>query len=58
MKHINENSKIKAVIFDLDHTLFDRYETLKLVCHDLYTEKREWICKDVTENQLEKVDYD
>ncbi len=22
---------IKAVVFDLDHTLFDRYETLRLV---------------------------
>ena len=58
MNKINADSKVKAVVFDLDHTLFDRYETLKLVCHDLYTEKREWICKDVTENQLEKVMID
>ena len=58
MKSINENSKIKAVIFDLDHTLFDRYETLKLVCRDLYADKREWLRNDVTQEQLEKVIID
>ena len=29
--------KIGAVVFDLDHTLFDRYETLKLCAPELYS---------------------
>ena len=55
MEQINENSKIKAVIFDLDHTLYDRYETLKLICHDLYTEKRDWLSDGVTEEDTVKI---
>ena len=55
MKKINENSRIKAVIFDLDHTLFDRYETLRLVCHDFYAEKREWFSKDISEEKAAEI---
>lgn len=47
MKKINADSKIKAVVFDLDHTLFDRYETIRLVCRDLYSEKREWFSDNI-----------
>lgn len=55
MQKINENSKIKAVVFDLDHTLFDRYETLKLVAHDLYTERRGWLSDDISEEYAAKI---
>ncbi len=55
MQKINSDSKIKAVIFDLDHTLFDRYETLKLVCHDFYIEKRHWFSKDIDEAEAAKI---
>ena len=55
MIKINSDSKIKGVVFDLDHTLFDRYETLKLVCHDFYTLKREWFSKNISEKEAAKV---
>ena len=55
MKHINENSKIKAVIFDLDHTLFDRYETIKLVCEDMITEKSHWFVDGTSLEELQQV---
>lgn len=55
MQSISENSKIKAVVFDLDHTLYDRYETLKLVCYDLYRAKRHWFSKDIGEEQAAKI---
>ena len=51
----SKNRKIKAVIFDLDHTLYDRYETLKLVCHDMYSEKRCWFSEGVDEEQAAKI---
>ena len=55
MNKINSDSKIKGVVFDLDHTLFDRYETLKLVCHDFYTQKREWFSENISENEAAKI---
>ena len=55
MNKITPNSKIQAVVFDLDHTLYDRYETLKLVCHDFYTEKREWFSEDIDESEAAKI---
>lgn len=58
MKHINEDSKIKAVIFDLDHTLFDRYETLKLVCADLLLEKSEWFTDGISLEEAQRVIVD
>ncbi|MBR3996268.1 MAG: HAD family hydrolase [Clostridia bacterium] len=55
MNKINADSKVKAVVFDLDHTLFDRYETLKLVCHDFFLKKREWFSKDIDEIDAAKI---
>ena len=55
MQKINKDSKIQAVVFDLDHTLYDRYETLKLVCHDFYTERREWFSDNITEEEAERI---
>ncbi|MBE6704466.1 MAG: HAD family hydrolase [Ruminococcaceae bacterium] len=52
MNKLTQASKIKAVAFDLDHTLFDRYATLKLVSHDFFTEKREWLSQDMTEEKV------
>ncbi len=55
MQKINKDSKIQAVVFDLDHTLYDRYETLKLVCHDFYAERREWFSDDITEEEAARI---
>ena len=49
------SSPILAVVFDLDHTLFDRYATLRKTAHDLFLERREWISSDVSEKETADV---
>ncbi len=45
------SSPIRAVVFDLDHTLFDRYATLRETVHDLFLERREWLSADISEKE-------
>lgn len=43
---------IRGIVFDLDHTLFDRYETLKLVVPEFYRQYRDKIPVDLSEQQF------
>ncbi len=44
--------KIKGVVFDLDHTLFDRYATLYSYAPEAYKAIKEWLAEGVTEEQF------
>lgn len=52
---------IKAVAFDLDGTLYDRYSTLRSIAYLLHRELRDWFPRDLSAKelgrQLVKVDY-
>lgn len=39
---------IKGIVFDLDHTLFDRYATLRAVLPHMYKKLRHWIANDIS----------
>lgn len=41
------DKKIKALVFDLDHTLFDRYSTMRSLAYLLRMEKRCWFFSDM-----------
>ena len=49
---------IKGIVFDLDHTLFDRYGTLRAVLPHMYKGLRHWInenisCEEFVEEVIE-----
>ncbi len=46
---------ILAVVFDLDHTLFDRYGTLRKTAQDIFLERREWLSADISEKEAADV---
>ncbi len=47
---------IKGIVFDLDHTLFDRYGTLRAVLPHMYKNLRHWIAEDIScEDFVEEV---
>ena len=39
---------VKGIVFDLDHTLFDRYGTLRAVLPHMYRGLRHWIAEDIS----------
>ena len=39
---------IKGIVFDLDHTLFDRYGTLRAVLPHMYQNLRHWIAGEIS----------
>lgn len=43
---------IKGVVFDLDHTLFDRYATLRKVLPEMYRRLRDKIPENLSENDF------
>ncbi len=43
---------IKGVVFDLDHTLFDRYATLRAVLPEMYKRLRDKIPENLSENDF------
>ncbi len=43
---------IKAVVFDLDGTLYDRYSTLRSIAYLLHREHRDWFPKELSAKEL------
>lgn len=44
--------KLKAVVFDMDHTLYDRYETLELIAPMFYKAMKAYISPHVSEKDV------
>ncbi len=55
MEAVNENSKIRGVVFDLDHTLFDRYATLDEISYDLYKDFGDCLSADMTREEVSRL---
>lgn len=55
MKSINENSKIRGVVFDLDHTLFDRYATLDEISYEFYEDFRGRLSGGITREEASRL---
>ena len=45
---LKEKVMIKGIVFDLDHTLFDRYGTLRAVLPHMYKGMRHWIAEEIS----------
>jgi putative hydrolase of the HAD superfamily len=45
-------TEIKGVVFDLDHTLFDRYETFMALQTDFYNELKKYLSDDVSPRDI------
>lgn len=44
--------KVLGVVFDLDHTLFDRYATFEALQTDFYTELKKYLSEDATPRDI------
>lgn len=55
MNTISETSKIRAVVFDLDHTLFDRYATICVSAKDMIENRSKWFVKKLSVQRLTQV---
>lgn len=45
-------TKIKGVVFDLDHTLFDRYGTFKALQEEFYNELKEYLSEGISPRDI------